>query len=453
MSLRVRVKDIAETLPEWAGRPLANIPYWARLGMTYSWSQKYINRFESNSDSKRESEVFKRLRAIVDNAYARVPFYRELYQRHGFNPAELRDISDWGKVPLVTKSELQAAALSRRCVPGCKGIQVNTGGTSGQPLEFMIDRHGFAREWAHMHFIWFARGYRPEHLKLTFRGKHFDCSIPLRYNMVHNELVVNANCSMEQIVKAVRDLPLRSMVRWVHGYPSLIAEFCHAIVALDPALGEGLRERLFGVLLGSEYPTPAYRSVIEETLSGNVVSWYGHSEMAVLARETILGLYESLPTYGYAEAVSGGGQGHGHRLICTSYDNLAHPFIRYDTGDIVEPVSSHGGSLAFRITEGRVGDFVVDRRGQKLSLTAIIFGRHHEAFAKLQHLQVRQDAPGRITLVVTPRSPAIDVSSAAQGFDLADLDIDWQIEVVDSPVRTSSGKIRLNLSSGAEIGS
>src|SRR5690606_10187200 len=116
----------------------------------------------------------------------------------------------------------------------------------------------------------------------------------------------------------------KTVVRWLHGYPSLIAEFAHAIRSAPASELSGFRSRLFGVLLGSEFPTPAYRAAIAGTLTSNIVSWYGHSEMAVLARETAEGTYASYPTYGYAEAVPGPDDG-GHRLVCTSLHNWVHP--------------------------------------------------------------------------------------------------------------------------------
>jgi phenylacetate-CoA ligase len=185
--------------------------------------------------------------------------------------------------------------------------------------------------------------------------------------------------------------------------------------------------------------------VIEQVLSSNVVSWYGHSEMSVLARETAVGVYASLPSYGYAEAVPIEDSS-VYCLVCTSLHNRVHPFIRYDTGDLIEPISHLGGSLAFRISEGRVGDFVVDRHGNKHALTAIIFGRHHDAFEHLQHLQIRDEGQGRITLVVTPRDSTVEADTLIQGFDLNDLDIEWRLQIVDAPVRTQAGKIRLKIS-------
>src|SRR5690606_31656637 len=157
-----------------------------------------------------------------------------------------------------------------------------------------------------------------------------------------------------------------------------------------------------------------------------------------LAREISRGVYQTLPTYGFAEAVPTR-DGSAHRLVCTSYYNNVHPFIRYDTGDLIEPISQVGGILTFKIAEGRIGDFIEDRKGKRHSRTAIIFGRHHEGFDQVKHLQVREDGSGIITLVVTPRDMTVEPDKIRRGFDLDDLAIEWRIEKVSEPVRTAAG--------------
>ncbi len=444
MSVQSRLKNLAENLPEFVGRPLANVPFVLRLGLVYPKMQKAITRAENNGLATLNRQRFEQMRSLLYYAREKVKFYREFYCRKGFSVDEFRSLSDWERIPVVTKKDLQSTPLTTRLAQDVKGMKINTGGTSGQPLEFFLDHQAFAREWAHMHHIWKARGYRQQHLKLTLRGKHFDRSQALRYNAVHNEYVVNASCPMSQIVKSVLALPRGTLIHWIHGYPSLVAEFAHVLSKQDTLLVADFRTRLFGVLLGSEYPAPMYRTVIEQVLSSNIVSWYGHSEMSVLAREVALGMYASLPSYGYAEALPVEGST-DYRLVCTSLHNQAHPFIRYDTGDLIEPISQLGGSLTFRIKEGRVGDFVLDRHGNRHALTAIIFGRHHEAFEHIQHIQVRDEGQGRVILVVTPRDSVVETSTLIHKFDLNDLDIEWQLQVVDEPIRTQTGKIRLKL--------
>lgn len=438
------LKASVETLPEPVGRVLARVPFAARLGPQYVLTRRAIARAErpglGNHDADRR---WRRLCAIVAHAEAHSPFYRAFYRRHGFSAADLRSPHDWHAVPIVTRADLQTVSLDQR-ITRAGGIRLNTGGTSGDPLDFMVESRAFAREWAHMHAIWMARGYHWRDVKITLRGKHFDPSQPLRFNAVHNEFVANAGSPMAEVVAAVLALTERVELRWVHGYPSLVAEFAHTLLRWPARDVTRFRRRLRGVLLGSEYPTPVYRSTIEGALSTNVVTWYGHSEMAVLARETALDTYASLPTYGLAEAVPAD-EGAGHRLVCTALANTLHPFVRYDTGDRVDPVDESDGILRFRISDGRVGEFVTDRRGRRHSLTAIIFGRHHQAFAHLRHVQVRDLGQGRLTLVVTPRDPHIGAEAIRAAFDFSNLDFAITLEIVETPVRTAAGKIRLLL--------
>ena len=435
------LKRRAESLPPSVGTRLSRVPFALRLGPAYARHRRRIADYEAMSAEKAEAWTVSRLRHLVAEAALNVLFYRDLYAESGVDPRAIDSLDAFRQLPIVDKAAFQKLPIDARSYR--RGMTVNTGGTSGQPLVFQLEDSAFAREWAHMHHLWYARGYRKEHLKLTLRGKHFERSRALHYNAVHNELVVNADAPMADILSAALEWD-GPPIRWVHGYPSLVSEFASLLAnaaALDRAR---FRSRVYGVLLGSEFPAPAYRKPIEDQLSINVLSWYGHSEMALLAGEMRPGVYRALPTYGFAEAVRIDDSDR-YRLVCTSFDNLCHPFIRYDTGDIVEPVAEGPAGLEFRIREGRIGDFIDDSRGHRHSLTAIIFGRHHAAFADLSHVQVMQRVPGAATLLVTPRDPAASPDAIRKGFDLSGLDFDWDIEVLREPVRSAAGKIKLKV--------
>lgn len=444
MSLQSRLKAVAESLPEGVGLFLSRTPFLLRLGPEYARMRHAIQRAERVGEPC-ERVLFLQLRKLLETAFTKIEFYRQFYADRGFSLEDFRCLSDWERVPIVAKADMQAVPLRARSVAGAEGMKIHTGGTSGQPLDFLIDKRAFAREWAHMHHLWMRRGYHPRHLKLTLRGRRFDPPQPLRYNAVHNEYLANSSCSMAEIVNEAISLSGKRAIRWIHGYPSLVAEFARHLAAQPTAIRARFRSMLHGILLGSEYPAPIYRAEIERELSTNIVSWYGHSEMAVLAGETALGVYESTPTYGYAEAVAAA-DGGAHHLVVTSLHNHVHPFIRYDTGDRVEPVGAQRRRLSFRIREGRVGDFVVDRRGNRHALTGVVFGRHHRAFELLQHLQVRDEGDGRVTLLATPRAKGVSADAIWRGLDLHDLDFDWKLEIVDEPVRSAAGKIRLKVS-------
>ena len=440
MTIRDLVFQRAE---RWAAL-LSHLPATLRVGHGYLGEMRRIRAAECMTGTAMESWLLSSLKMLLIHANTHVEFYRDFYREKGYSPTDFRTLADWQRVPVVTKQDLQSKPLSARSAQGRNGVLVNTGGTSGTPLAFMLERNASTFEWAHMHRIWYARGYRVSQLKLRIGGTYFTSGVPISYHPRHNEYIVNANCSAQQVVDAVLAVSDQHSFSWVHGYPSLVAEFAQVLSERNSPSARNFVANLKGVLLGSEFPAPMYRKPIAELLSSNIVSWYGQSEMAVLARETAEGVYQSLSTYGYTEAVPTV-DGHHSRLVSTSLCNFAHPFIRYDTGDLISPVSSYDGSLAFRIDEGRIGDFIVDRNGRKLSLTSIIFGRHHACFNDVLHLQVRQTQPGHITLLVVPKGSGRDLSDLASGFDFTGLALSFDVTILDKPFRTAAGKLKLLL--------
>lgn len=301
-----------------------------------------------------------------------------------------------------------------------------------------------------MHTIWEKLGYKYTDLKLAIRGKNLG-KRPFAYNPVHNEYIINTYLAVKDYADDLKRLFQKRKPKWFHGYPSSIYQF---ILECEGAYGEDGARQLFkgvvGLLLSSEYPHPYMVKKFEE-YGLKWISWYGHSEMAVLAYGTIEQsinqnsqkiLYHPFVTYGLTEVVNG-------HLIGTSYHNFDMPLIRYDTGDLVKKVEIEGGggqwTSDFRIKEGRSGDFVADRNGKKIPLTALIFGRHHKAFDIADHVQIRQQEPGKATLVVSGSKEVLADKAMSDLFDLTNVDIDFDMETVGKPIRTAAGKLKLKV--------
>jgi len=416
------------------------------LGRSYTRFRREIERFPNRNTEQKRTYIFERVRRITRHAYQNVPFYRAYYDERNFHPGQLKHFDDLQEIPIVTKSDLRNTPLSERSVPERGRMQANTGGTTGEPLNFYLDANAFTREWAHMHHIWKTLDYDKTDLKMTFRGKNIGDQA-YAYNVVHNEYIVNGYRPLSSLSGELLVLAEQKDFRYLHGYPSAIYEFARYCESACSKLADVLKHTLEGVLLGSEYPAPVYREKIEHVFATPTLSWYGHSEMAILAyeeREPFV--YEPMQTYGYCEAIPSGGE---YRLVGTTYHNTASPFIRYDTGDRVDKVKTGNGLLReFQIATGRIGDFIVDKKGHRISLTALIFGRHHEIFNWARFVQVRQVEPGEATVVVTrPMEERGEVEDWSTLFDSNGVDISFDFEVRDEPVRTSQGKIQLLLQS------
>jgi phenylacetate-CoA ligase len=95
---------------------------------------------------------------------------------------------------------------------------------------------------------------------------------------------------------------------------------------------------------------------------------------------------------------------------------------------------------SFEITEGRLGEFVIDKNNKKISLTALIFGRHHKLFDRVNFIQVKQVLPGTIKVYYSNYSL---VENPSELFDSTNLNMDVLFEQVKEPFKTIFGKIPL----------
>ncbi|MGN6449754.1 MAG: hypothetical protein ACTHLK_14390 [Brucella intermedia] len=417
----------------------AAVPFAWRFGRSYTSMAELCRDLDDAPSRKTREWAFPNLKRIVEHAYQHNLCYRTICQRHGFHPERFTSFEHFQDAPIVTKGDLREFDLDDRSVAAPGRMLINTGGTSGEPLAFYVDRQAFAREWAHMHFIWKRAGYHYRDVKLTMRGRNMGDRL-LKYNPVHNEWIVNTYGDRNAIFSALSELMHRTRIRWVHGYPSIVSEMVSDMSATDGVATEKLRAHLKGVLLGSEFPAIQYVEPIRRVLGVEPTAWYGHSEMCVLAYDKGANHYFPLHTYGLVEAVGDHGD---QRLLGTSYWNTAAPFIRYDTGDRISAETEQGIVRSFSVAAGRVGDFVIDGEGKRIALTALIFGRHHEAFSKLRHVQVRQLAPGKIELLLVRGEEPFTPGELMKGFDFSNVALSVMPVVLDEPVRTENGKLRL----------
>lgn len=408
-----------------------------RLGSDYTSFHHIVNSSRA-SDYNHSLPI--NLETLLLYAQKNIKFYRDYYKEHCFDPQKIKTLEDFKLAPIVTKSIMQQHPLQERSSQHLALKKSNTGGTTGQPLAFYLERNAYAREWAHMHSIWAKLGYHYTDEKITIRGKNIGAQY-YKYNFNQNEFLINAYASLHDNLEACRELILKRNIKWIHGYPSSVFSFLHELENTDPTLFEILINKVNGVFLGSEYPAPKYRNYIEKHCGLRTISWYGHSEMAVLApeREPGSGIYFPFQSYGFAEAIP---EGDTHRLIATSTHNFASPFIRYDTGDLIDPTFKDGLLESFRIKEGRNSESVIDMNARSISLTGLIFGRHHKAFEYSEHIQVRQSMAGKIDIFITSKTKRTDWADL---FDFSNAFFDITFSQIDTPIRTPAGKVQLLL--------
>ncbi|KKB08888.1 hypothetical protein [Devosia chinhatensis] len=440
MSFVGYVKSNLTRLPMPVGQAVSLVPFAFRPGIAtiYRLRKKQIAELSAQGVAQRKKAIFERVKAIASYAYANVPFYSELYRAGGVDPARFSTFDDLADLPIINKAMLQSVPLEHRSSSKPGRYIVNTGGSSGSTLEFYIEPSSVAHEWAHMHTIWARLGFRQTDLRIVFAGRS-DVRNLVMYDSARHQFNVDIYAGWQAVADNLVPIFQRFRAPYLHGYPSSIFDFVQWLEDNNHPLLGLMRGKVRGMLLGSEFPAPQARSATERLLGCSSISWYGHTERALLAYETAKGIYEPFQSYGFAEAV----QIDTHsKLICTGFYNQASPFIRYDTGDLVEGRHDEGLLRSFEIREGRSGEFIIDAHGNKVFLTALIFGRHHKCFDYCSHIQLKQEHPGQVTVfgVARPDAPA---DRFAQDFDAANVALTFKFCLIAQPFRTSSGKVPL----------
>ena len=133
---------------------------------------------ETMDPGRREQAMLERIREVMAYAYQRSPFYRRKWDGAGVDPAGIRSLEDFERVPVVTKAELRESQARAEpfgdylCVDRSDVYHVHgTSGTTGRPTAFGISR----RDWraianAHARVMW-GMGLRPS--DMIFVGSFF----------------------------------------------------------------------------------------------------------------------------------------------------------------------------------------------------------------------------------------------------------------------------------------
>lgn len=437
-----KLKESDVEMPIAIGQFLAHIPFSIRPGIakTYREQKKLIIAFNDFTIKQKEDVIFGKFYKVFEHAYLNVPFYNCLYKTHGLKLTDITSLADIKNIPIVSKKELMAVPLEERSYPIKNRLKVNTGGSSGEPFSFYMDPLRYGNEWAHIHYMWSKLGYRPSSLKLGFDGRSTVKDL-IKYDFIRNNLRYDIYADPFLVCEKLSNIVKHKNIEYLHGYPSAIYGFAKHCKKNNANLLKILKGTLKGAFLSSEFPAPHYRNGIEEIFNIETQSFYGHTETCVMAMEKNKYEYEVFQTYGYAE--SGVPENNSTNLIGTSYFNFASPLIRYNTQDSIEVLNTEGEWLkTFKIKKGRNSDFILDINGNKISLTGLIFGRHHKLFDLCDHVQIKQEKAAEATILYVTKNNQ-PIKNIDELFDSRNIQIKFDFRNIKKPILTQSGKINL----------
>lgn len=351
----------------------------------------------------------RRLAEVVRTAYERVPYWRDLFDRHHLKPADVTSVADLPKLPTLTRDTLRSDR-QRLLAPGRWTQAVRSSGTSGKPLVVHMDASANALEFVYYwrHFSW--AGYRlfsrfAQFEPYFFAQREKPITDAYRYQRLFNRLSLNPlTLNHERIgelaagLRTYRPILIKGRPKDVYLMALLFEE--HGIDDI----------RLGGAFTAAENCLPRYRAKIEEVLGCKTFDSYGHMERAVGISQCEEGGYHVNVDYGVLELVDVKPRGPEGRIsgaaLGTTLHNFAMPLLRYEVGDYIEPFPDNdpppcpcGRTLPLvKVPHGRQEDVVITPEGQVLNFIYNIFAH----VGVVEFGQIIQDAADHLEIRIVP---------------------------------------------------
>ncbi len=393
-------------IKKFFGKIYNKIPRTIRYGNFYSLYNRRIQDFNSQNDYQ---EIIKMQNRIlfeqVNDAIKSVKFYKK-YE-------ECLSLDVFHKYPIIDKKTI-VSHFSDFLNPlySNKRIKTNTGGSSGNPMEFFLQQNvSRAKEKAHFDWYWSQFGYKPNDKMLMIRGMPLNSNRSFEYNSIDNLLVISCYNINENNIKEMLKHINKFKPIFIHAYPSSLKIIT---ILLEPYRVK-FDFNIKAIFLGSEHLTDADRHYFTTFYQAKVVNWYGHSERLIHGGNCPFSDdFHFYPSYGYVELLDEDNHPIHEtntigKIVATGFDNNAMPLIRYDTGDLGELSNKTKCQCGFtglnlRKINGRGQDYIVLSDRTKVSLTAFIFGQHLEAFKHIIEMQVVQKIIGEIEINIVKSS-------------------------------------------------
>jgi phenylacetate-CoA ligase len=306
--------------------------------------------------------------SIVEYHLEYNPFYRQLVEVAAGS-------TNWSNLPVMTKADLQMP-LDKRLSQGYSksDIYINkTSGSSGHPFVFAKDKYSHAITWASYiyRFGWYGVDFNSS-LQARFYG------IPLdfwgyRKERVKDYLSHRYRFPIFDLSDKVLDGFLavfqRKKFDYINGYTSSIVLFARYLSERNLVL-KNICPSLKVCIVTSEMLFDDDRELLRRQFGVPVVNEYGASELDLIAFENTAGEWQVNAETLYVEIVGRNDEvlphGSEGRIVITSLHNKAHPFIRYDIGDIgiLDERSTPKKPILKKLT-GRTNDVAILPGGKK----------------------------------------------------------------------------------------
>ncbi len=294
-----------------------------------------LHRIVHFSDKEYDAFLESKKKEIVDFHLKNNRFYQKMVNNI--------EVKNWNDLPILNKKNLQSPLVERLSnnYTANTVYKNKTSGSSGEPFVFAKDKYCHALTWASNSFrfgwydIDFSTSYQARFygIPLDFIGnkkERFKDFLSNRYRFSIFDL------SDTILADFVNQFKSRKF-DYINGYTSSIVLFAKFLKKENIVL-KNICPTLKVCMVTSEMLFEEDKILLEKQLGIPIVNEYGTSELDLIAFENKEGEWQVNAETIFVEILDEANNvlpyGKEGRIVITSLFNKAHPFIRYDIGDI-----------------------------------------------------------------------------------------------------------------------
>lgn len=304
-------------------------------GFPIKEAQAELRKIVEYNEEEHQNFIELKKQEIVAFHLRNNPFYKGLIGT--------ANTKNWNELPILNKQNLQIP-LQERLSKGypMKDCYVNkTSGSSGDPFVFAKDKCCHALTWASniYRFGWYGIDFNSSSqarfygIPLDYIGHKKERFKDLLSNRYRFPIFDLSDAVLEKVLRKFE----KKKFDYINGYTSSIVLFAKFLQKRNIVLST-ICPTLKVCMVTSEMLFEDDKLLLEKQLGIPIVNEYGASELDLIAFQNPDGEWQINAETLFVEILDDQNQvvphGTSGRVVITSLYNKAHPFIRYDIGDI-----------------------------------------------------------------------------------------------------------------------
>lgn len=389
-----------------------NSYYW-KIGRADFRILKKFEKYQFFDQTEIYEWKFKKIKKLLWFCSNHVPYYQNLFNKLNINIQIIKDIETYQEViPILSKSDIlknfQRLKASNIIFPPI--IKNSTGGSTGQPMNFLQDRYelsyGNANALLNLNWCGWNIGEKRAYLWGAERDFEKNKFKVLQRRLENNIFLNSFYMDKNKMTKFYYTLE-KFKPKIVIGYANSLYIFAKFLKKYNLHF----HNQNYSIQSSAETLFPVMRETIESAFQAKIFNSYGSREVPSIAHECNahdgLHINELINHLEIVNQGVGKKDSNSGRLILTSLINYVFPLLRYENGDIGElkQNSSCKCGRKFKKLEkilGRTSDFI------QTPSNKIIHGEYFTHLLYSQNLiskfQVIQDSIDNLNIIYIAES-------------------------------------------------